>query len=201
MNPTATKIGSVLLVLSGIIGGALFFYGLPQDPITHTIEGVPYYGLYTQKGEASKFNHEVDASLASILEYWNPDTLDFGAFADDLFVELEGLTRDERANYTLDQIGYSLENLANFISRDGLYTARVEGLSLRDAAKYIERDVPLYTYASLTNDAPLAYASPYVLIGIDEVEKRLTLHNYWFGNNLELTFDEFNNLIGAENST
>lgn len=189
---------AVVLVIAVLLVLAFYFLLQQKSPgiKDYVIEGVPYYGIFNHKGDASYLNNEVDASIASILAYWNPDEANnFADLATALSVDWAVLenTGADRNTYTLDDIGYSLADLATFVENWGPYTAAIVDIPLTQLGNFINPGdkIPLYTNILLSPDPELDYASPAVLVGVRGSDETLIFHNYWLGTYVEISFDDF----------
>ena len=192
---------TVILVLTGLYLFFMFKNNFNKNEMAvetenFTVLGVPYFGIYNHKGSLSGLGgysggDYTCAAVLEVLEYWNPGQNDFRAVCDDL----------SRGVFTANQDNFSpipSDNFAQVFSQNNLAVENVK-LSVSDLGKYInpEMKTPLIAlFLPITSDQPnsIEYAIPSVLIGINEKEQKLTFHNYWLGNNYEISYDEFNQL-------
>ncbi|MFA7319312.1 MAG: tetratricopeptide repeat protein [Parcubacteria group bacterium] len=144
----------------------------------YLISGVPFYGVHNH------FDRSLSVpvnSVASIMEYWEPGRS----------------SSSDMQEVISKQQGGAMNEVVSFFSRRD-FSAKVLKLPLTDLKKYINPEVktPLLLFLPISVDQPaaLAYAPSAVMIGLDEKEQKLTFHNYWLGNNYEMSFDEFNQL-------
>lgn len=192
-------IGVVIVVILGISGmfiisGTSIFSQLKRQfsgPINYTIPGVPYIGAYNKKSPYDSLGMDANSAEASILEYWNPGKNNFA----DIGQSLEG-TRDANSEKTFS----SLDNYKKAFESYG-YSVKTVNLQINELKKYInpETRTPLLFFMPLEENQPqeIIYQPTTILIGINESEKKLILHSFWFGNNYEISFDEFNSLWNA----
>ena len=142
----------------------------------YVIPGVPYYGAQNYlKGCGSPSCN----SVAAIMEYWNPGGVDAS--------EIDGKFSN----------GGTASGIISFFSQKG-FSAQEVKLTTDDFSKYInpEEKTPLLLFLPLNVSQPdvLGYYPATILIGVDENSHMLTFHNYWLGNNYELSYDAFNQL-------
>ena len=179
----------VVVVMLLLIAAGLFFklnglnkaniYGKNSD-ITmdsdYIIPNVPYYGIHNNlKGH---FGNTVNSAF-SIATYWNPgliESLETGGKV----IDIKNIN-DAEAVFV--KAGFVVQTLK---------------LSLTDLKKYINPEVrtPLLLFLPLDAKQPdevMDYAAT-VLIGINEKEQKLTFHDFWLGNNYEMSYDKFNQL-------
>lgn len=150
----------------------------------YTIPNVPYFGIYNHRKELARIpsgylkNTSCDSVLV-ILEYWNPGKNNFLTVCDSL--------KKKSGKNEFIQV-FEENNLS----------AKSVNLSLSDLKKYInpELKTPLLLFLPISDEQPasVAFTPVTIIIGIDEKSQKLTMHNYWLGNNYEMTFDEFNRL-------
>jgi tetratricopeptide (TPR) repeat protein len=159
--------------------------------IDYVIPGVPYVGIYSHTG---KFGEVSDASsavsaVASILEYWSPGKNDFSDLGRSLSQGGAGSGQEHRL-ITGESVRKAAKNLG--------YEAKSVHLELSELKQYINPDkkTPLYFIQAIDVNQPAdtLYHPAGVLIGIKESEKKLVVHDYWQGNNYEISFDDFQKL-------
>jgi len=168
----------------------------PSTVVSYTVPGVPYFGIYNHKGPSAitsgysnGYNNGTSCSAAlEILEYWNPGQIEFSYACKDL------------AGTVSDKSGFDTIGTNNFISfftqKD--FSAQEVKLSLTDLTQYINSEIrtPLLLFLPASVDQPMNinYYPTTVLIGVDEKNQKLTFHDFWLGNNYEMTFNDFNKL-------
>jgi len=144
----------------------------------YLIPGIPFYGVsnHFDRSSSGPVN-----SVASIMEYWEPGRSN---------------SSDIQEVISKQQGGVMNEIVFFFSQRD--FSAEVLKLSLTDLKKYINPEVktPLLLFLPISTDQSdtIPYYPATILIGVDEKDQKLTFHNYWLGNNYEMSFDEFNQL-------
>lgn len=173
---------AVLLILVLGIAGYFIWHKAGFQKTDYVIPGVPYSGIYNHKGNLAEINPIVPAPVLSIAEYWNPGKVDSGKFNDFFRAQKGTITNAQRIKQFFDEIGG--------------YDAKAEHLEIRDLKKYInpETRTPLLLFLPVSSDQPaeVTFYPATLLIGIKETEGKLVFHDYWLGNNYEMTFDEFN---------
>lgn len=177
----------IILILAGF-----FLWRIWQArnaSVDYVIPNVPYFGIFNHKGENTKLIRDTSSAVGSILEYWNPGKVDFKTIGTVL-----GRTTDNK------QAVFSAENFDKIFESNG-YSVKFLRLDISDLNKYLNPDArtPLVVFQALDKDQPkeLQYYPPSVLIGIKNSKKKLVLHSYWYGNNYEISFDDFNALWSA----
>lgn len=176
----------VVIALVAVAGISWRILGKKQNifskQVNYVISGVPYIGIYNHKGALTQLIHDKDSMAASVLEYWNPGRNDF--------------QKIERA---LNNREITLNEIVSFINGDSGMKAEAKVLSLDELRNYISSQVatPLIAFFAVSEDQPAEaqYYPARVLIGLKESEKKLVFHDYWFGNNYEVSFDEYGKLV------
>lgn len=142
----------------------------------YIIPGVPYYGVHNHFAGYLEGNTN---SVFSVIEYWNP-----------------GLIESLKAKKNNLYVG-NLSEVSTIFGKEN-FTAQTIKLSLSDLKKYINPEIktPLLLSLPISVDQPITvkYYPLTLLIGINEKEQKLIFHNYWLGNNYEISYNEFNQL-------
>lgn len=162
------------------------------SPIAYTVTGVPYFGIYNRTGKDSGGSGyaggDFGASFLEVLEYWNPGQSDFNS----TYYNLNKNIFDHSGFNTV-----SLSGLSDTFSKVGFNVKTVK-LNISDLKNYInpEAMTPLILFLPISSNQPesIAFYPASTLIGIDENGQKLILHNFWLGNNYEISFDEFGKL-------
>jgi len=168
-----------------ILSWYLFFKPQTVKVTDYIISNVPYVGIHNHKGLLSYAGGDTESAVTSILEYWNPGK--------------NNLTEINRYFSQYRKTLITGELIINFINTvyDNYQVRRVN-LNIDEIKNYINSQIrtPLFLFLSIDTDQPLkvVYHPASVLIGIKESEQKLVFHNFWLGNNYEITFNEFNNL-------
>lgn len=161
-------------------------------PSSYVIPNIEYIGLYNHIGRNAYLGSSVSTSVATVLEYWNPGENNFDAIR---------RTLDTPENRTGGaSLLKSIENL-------GDYEVYGESLEIRELGKYLNEKTrtPLLLYLPFDQDAPVGdtfaerkVSHMMLLIGKNDEEKQLTFHDYWFGSNYVLSYEEFDRLQDLE---
>lgn len=150
----------------------------------YVIPNVPYVGIFNHKDAYSHVSDITPGGVVSVLEYWNPGKNNLSEV---------GQSFDHPENQF-----FGLFQAKDFFEKRGGYTAEEKHLEISDLKKYINPDVrtPLLLLLSIDKEQPLnvQYYPFALLIGIKESQQKMVFHSTWFGNNFELTLDEFNEL-------
>lgn len=178
-------IGLIVLVAAGL---GLYWRNnkanLISDNQNYIIPGVPYVGIYNQKDRQGYINNDAVAAAVSVSEYWNPGKTNFA--------EANSFFRREPGTYI------NFQKIGDYFEKFGGYNVSQEKLGIGELKKYINsnKKTPLILFLPISENQPLEiwYHPAKVLIGINEPERKLIMHDFWLGNNLEISFDDFNKL-------
>jgi tetratricopeptide (TPR) repeat protein len=185
MRKKTFLIGGIILIIIVSIGVfTSYFLKLKKMPdSSYAIPNVPYIGIYNHTGNYSYANGDTAAAVSSVLEYWNP-----------------GKNNLKEINNALTQTELGKRNsrdaIIDFINKNfSDYSAERKELSFEELKNYVSQDqrTPILISFSLSKNQPkqVNYYPYNVLVGIDYVQKKLIFHNYWFGNNYEISFNHF----------
>lgn len=175
------------LIILAVLGGAYYFY---FGAMAYTIPNVPYSGIYNHKGELSRIDNSSSAAVYSLVEYWAPGPESVNTAV--------ALSNNKTQATTASP--NTLAKLASYFSSLPGYSATVKDLPLSQFSDYINSKMrtPLVVFLPIKKELllpmPVRFAS--VVIGIDMPKKKLIMHHYWYGNNYEVSFEDFYNLIG-----
>ena len=182
-----------LMVLIFVFVGAFFLSRKSSvGDINYVIPNVPYIGINNHVGEKGVLIQGSTSEIAMILDYWNPRENDFGQLNRQVKLHIDHVSRD---SLTMQQAGAVINELGN-------YNVRNEHLEIGDLKKYInpEARTPLFVFLPISSPDPasIPYSVATLVIGIKEDEKKIVLHDYWFGNNFEITYEDFNSRMGRK---
>ncbi len=180
-------VAAAVLVLAVLAAGIFWMlWGKKQNifsgPVNYTIPGVPYIGIHNHTGKFNGLFADKDSAIVSVLEYWKPGE-------NDLKKIRQAVARKER----------TVPEMANFVNGMSGMKAELKALKLDELRGFVsfQGKTPLMAFFALDENQPaeMRYYPARVLIGIKESEKRLIFHDYWLGNNYEITFDAYNKLL------
>jgi len=148
----------------------------------YVISGVPYIGIYNHTGKFNQFSGDKDSAIASVLEYWQPGENDLGNI------------RAVLAKKEIKPL-----DMANFVNGISGMKAELKILKLEELGNYIspQARTPLVAFFAVDENQPAEnhYYPSRVLIGVKEIEQKLVFHDFWLGNNFEISFDEYGKLL------
>ncbi len=179
---------AIAIVLAVLVGVALF--GLYKSrkaataKVDYEIAGVPYFGRLNHTGQNKVISGDTVSAAISILEYWNP--------GQNNFVETN-------RSMSAGQKFITGESVRNFFTQAG-YVAKEVHLENNELKQYINSDskTPLFAFLSVDGSQPKndAYHPAEVIIGVKESEEKVVMHDYWLGNNYEISFAELDQRWG-----
>ena len=195
MAKARTKIifvGGLLILLAG---GFFYYFYYYQPAVNYLIPGVPYNGIYNVffKNVASA---EV-ASVMDILDYWG----------DERFSKQE---LEERFSPSMATSSPSFQNslsmtkkLSKDFENNGYETYQwispEPGNEIKEIKKFVNPDkkIPVIIFQKRSFES--LFAGPRVVIGIFDKEKKVIVHDYFFGNNYEIQYQDFEKMF-AQNA-
>jgi hypothetical protein len=194
-NKKTKLLFAVIIAVIILLVAGFFLWRIWQNKnvsADYIIPNVPYFGIHNHKGNNNVLGPETPSAVASILEYWNPGENSLQEINDNVLAEL----RDQ---------GVSNENLLTFdkikaaVSTLGDYNSEVVNLKVSDLKTYVNRAArtPLLVFLPVKADQPIGinYFPASVLIGVKEKENKLVFHNFWLGNNLEISYEDYSKMI------
>jgi tetratricopeptide (TPR) repeat protein len=186
------------LFLFLIIGGFFFiinkknFLGKKMEKtltekIDFTIPGVPYFGIHNRFGDRKDAIPINSAStILSIMEYWNPGANSYSQINSIIFDSQQTMVDSVPRSFVLDFFNKALGDK---------YSAELVTLKKEEIKKYInpEARTPLLVFMPFNVDqsAEINFFPATLIIGLRESENKLIIHDFWLGNNYEITFEEF----------
>jgi|GEM_PF-1488640 len=167
-----------------VFGSNLSLLGRESDK-DYVIPGVPYFGLYSHRGDKSYMvGGDVSSAMTSVLDYWNP--------GENNYVEIANFFSTAGGHFVT---GESYKEFITYSGNKKISVSKVHAEKVEDLKKYINPSVrtPLVFFHSIDPSQPEnnTYHPAKVLIGIKETEKKMIVHDYWLGNNYEISFDDF----------
>jgi len=181
-----TKIAIIVLGALILIGGGLFYYHYYyQPPVNYLIPGVPYYGFYNHFFDADS---SVITSVADILDYWGDERFNL--------TDLMGL-------FTKSGI-FTSGNLQNFFKENGYetyrWTSTQEGGELSQIKKFVNdnKKTPVLVYQNRSVDSRRIAKGFRVVIGVLDRDKKIVVHDHDFGNNYEISYENFQKMFQVD---
>lgn len=152
--------------------------------VDYVIPGVPFPNVHNHKGEYRPLTDDINAAVFSISEYWNPGKTNPN--------DVVNFFKIKKGQYIT---GEKIKEYFDYANKNYFDVSR-EYLSVDELKKYInpKSKTPLMIFGQISKDQPkdAIFHPAIVLIGIKETEKKLVFHDYWLGNNYEISFDDYN---------
>ncbi len=171
-------IASIVAVVLALVGGVLVNYFQRQGNVNYLISGVPYYGVYYF---LLTDNPLPMSAIASITGYWGDSRFPFEKLLG-RFDNKEPLTS---------------KAIENFFKENGYETYRWGSVSggeeIRQIKQFVNstRKIPVIIYQKNMTDPQTAAVSAKVVVGVFDDAQKVVLHDYHFGSNYEVSYDEF----------
>lgn len=184
-------LAAVLIIVAGAIAfgvkyGLFFYSNGVQNQSDYVIEDVAYAGIFNHKGKFAFVSGDTSAAITSLLEYWNP--------GQNNLANIRQCFSSGRGRLI------NMMSAKDCVSGFGDYDSQVVHLNTDELKKYInnETKTPLFLFLPISTDQPVEviYHPATILIGVKDSQKKVVLHDYWFGNNYEISYDDFDKLWG-----
>jgi len=180
------EIGVIVLIVL-IVGVSAFFYSyFYQSQVNYLIPGVPYYGFYNHFFGA---NSTLITSVASLLGYWGDTRFSsfdlMGYFYKDRKIS-DAITTQEIADF-FKLNGYNVER----------WISEKPGNEISEIKKFVNQDkkIPVIVYQKRSLAPDNQQSAFRVVIGLSDRDKKVTVHDYAFGNNFQISYDDFNRMF------
>jgi len=167
-----------IVVLVSIAFGSWYFFG----PVNYLIPGVPYFGIYD--GLIDYHNNLVTNALM-IMRYYGDERFSPGELVERLPLNTGGLPDD-------------LDRLEEFFVEGEYETERIyldEGKEIDGIKKFVNKKVPVLVVQKRSPDPKATGNILRLVIGVFDDEKKVVVHDYSYGNNYELSYDQFLDLF------
>jgi len=195
---------SVLFSILLIVGLGSFFYWQKtksppaEESVNYLIPGVPYYGYYTHLLSSTNVSRSIAFSMASIFAYWGEDGQ---FFTPESLVRVELLETPELGVLNkpfltfLDRFEYGHPGYGN--PYGPRFVARSLGEAISSIKQFVnsEKKIPILVHQKFNADPENDYSSYRVIIGLFEDEKKLVVHDWLYGNNYEISFEDFEKMF------
>lgn len=175
---------SLIILAVFIVGAGLFFYFYSPE-VNYLIPGVPYYGFYNHYFDTSS---SVATIPASILDYWGDARFSLA---------------DLKKNLTTDKYSdYKFSNIRKFFEDNGYATSYWTSTSTKDVIPRLkgfinpEKKIPVIVLQKKYLD-PGSLNGYRLVIGISDKDKKVIVHDYDFGNNYEISYDNFEAMFNS----
>lgn len=170
-------VASIAIVVSG-----LYIAYEKTFAQAYLIQGVPYWGLYV----GTNLANPATADAYSILTYWGD-----GRFTPN---QISKLHPSWRKSQMATQI-----LLRDFLIKNGYDVRVLPTQEINELIPYIKENTPLVLVQRMGTDTPEFLVTSRLLIGYDNKNKILIFHDYLFGNNYEITYENYESLLDNNN--
>jgi len=176
---------AAIIILAVIIFGFYYFYQSKTD-YNYTIPGVPYYGFYNHSFDAEL---PIASSIAEVLGYWGDERFN-----------LPDLAKKFPASQFNQQ---ALLDLPKFFQDNGyeIYSGKAgTGKELKEIKKFVnsKNKIPVIVFQKNSLNPDRISSGLRVVIGVFDKEQKVIVHDYIFGNNYEISYQDFQKLFPSE---
>ncbi|MDD2730765.1 MAG: tetratricopeptide repeat protein [Candidatus Portnoybacteria bacterium] len=200
MKFSAKVVVPIVLVLF-IITGSLYYFYYYRNQMNFLIPGIPYYGFYNQFFDA---NSSELSTVASILGYW-----DKKVNPSDLFEEFAEIDSSASGRYSqIQSLVLYPSQITVFFQKKGyetrFYSPAVDSEidKISEIKKFVnpQKKTPVIIYQRRSADAERISNGFRIIIGVFDKEKKIIVHDYDFGNNYEISYEDFEKMFDLTNN-
>ncbi len=154
--------------------------------INHLIAGVPYNGFYNLYFQQA--NSTAISSIMDILGYWGDKRFSLS---------------DIKEKFPLQEI-FSTIDIKDFFEENGYLAYRSllpeEGDQLEEIKKFVnpEKNWPVIIFQKCSLNPGSTVSRFRVVIGLFDKDQKVIVHDHYFGNNYEISYDDFENMFQSE---
>jgi len=182
----ARKIIIISIVIFAFSGLGGWFYYSYFWPVNYLIPGVPYNGIYNIFYEKEIKATPLFASVMSILGYWGDSRFSNADLME--YLDLPGKIEPDIPVFFKDVAGYEVYQLSSSKSGSGFRQAIKKFVNPQNKIPVI-----IFQKQSITGESP--EYKPKVMIGIFDKEKKVIVHDYYLGNNYEISYQDFEKMF------
>lgn len=198
MGSLRKKVIALSVIAIAILGFLIWFfyyasYNFPSysEEVNYTIPGVPYNGISTlffKNADSTTLS-----SISDITRYWGDKRFRLSDFKK-AFPSIR-----ERAEYDSAIPAATLSSLKSFFENNGYETyfeTSSAGKEIQTIKKFInqKKKIPVIVFQKRSADPSIAASGYRVVIGIYENQNKVIVHDHDFGNNYEISFEDFNKM-------
>ena len=178
------QIAAIILAISLILLGGIWFYYSRVLTVNYLIPGVPYNGiqnLFFQKANVSAI-----ASTMDILGYWGDERFKIA---------------DLKEKFSLISTSSPLYSIKIFFEENGYEVYQGSSSYLDDEIKEIKKFVnskekmPVIVFQKNPLDSKASILVSRVVIGVFDNEKKVVVHDNLLGNNYEISYEDFREMF------
>lgn len=157
--------------------------------VNYLIPGVPYYGFYNHyfqlQLELPRSNPTVLSSVVTLLAYWGDNRFDLADLAEEF--PSGGL--------------FSTKEMEEFFIKNDYqtyrWTSRTAGGEIDEIKKFINpgKKVPVIIFQRASFEPVSPFLRYHLGIGVFDQDQKIVVHDYYFGNNYEISYDDFEEMF------
>ncbi len=173
----------LILVLASLLAVGFFYWRMPE--VNYLITGVSYYGFYNFWSQ--RIDSNIITSVMEVLGYWG-----------DKRITLADLQKQFPIPKDLSTDPISIYQIKKFFEDNGyktsVWVSAKPGDEISEIKKFVNQDkkIPVIVYQERSLDDQSKTKNYRVVIGLFDQDKKIVVHDFYWGNNFELSYEEFN---------
>ncbi len=181
-------IGLALLILAGLAGGWFYYFQIYH--VNYLIKGVPYNGIYNLFFERA--DSTLISSMMDILGYWGDKRITLSQLLEKF--PPPDITRKPAPPA-------SIQDVKKFFEENGYetyyWTSTDSGKEIKEIKKFVNsvKKIPVVVYQKRSFDEESSAKAFRVVIGIFDRDKKVIVHDHNFGNNYEISYQDFEKMF------
>jgi tetratricopeptide (TPR) repeat protein len=172
---------SAIIFITVIAGGFLYYFKVFQ--INYLIPGVPYNGIYNLY-----FRNANLTSISSVMDifgYWGDKRFSIDILREKFSDEKTATSSFSSAKSFFEENGYETYE----------WLSPEPGGEISQIKKFVNPSKKIPVIVFQKNAAESIVSGFKVIIGVFDGEKKIVIHDHYFGNNYEMSYDDFENMF------
>lgn len=195
------QIAAIILAISLILLGGIWFYYSRVLTVNYLIPGVPYYGMSNLF--LRQANTPAIASILTILGYWGDKRFGVAELRERFFSTLES-RKTESGEEFFEMTGVPLISdisIETFFKENGYevyrWTFSASGGEIKEIKKFVNQSkkIPVIVFQKESSNQEFSATGQRVVIGIFDGEKKVIVHDNLQGNNYEISYQDFEKMF------
>ncbi len=200
MNVSKKQIIVIILIAFFVLAGVWFYY-FRISPVNYLIPGVPYNGVYNlffQRADNLFFQRADSKVISSAMDV-------LGYFGDKRISLSQLQEKFPPPNILVSSVPapFSIQDVKKFFEENGYetyyWTSADAGNEIKEIKKFVNsaKRVPVMVLQRRSPEGTFMNGMR-VVIGIFDKDKKVVVHDHDFGNNYEISYDDFEKMFQSD---